>query len=179
MLIVTIPSTELWDESTSEFVSIQETELRLEHSLAAISKWESKWKKPFLTKDPKTEEESRDYVRCMCLDEDVSQIVFSFLTQEHLNQISSYIEDPMTATWFKEDNSRPSKQIVTSERIYYWMCAAQIPFECQYWHLNRLMTLIRIASIESQPPKKMGKKDIYSQNAALNKARRAKHKSKG
>lgn len=178
MLTIKIPTTELWDEGRSEFIAIQETELRLEHSLVAISKWESKWKKPFLTRDPKTEEETRDYVRCMSVD-DIDPLVFSFLTQNHLNQISSYIEDPMTATWFKEDHSKPSKQIITSERIYYWMCAAQIPFECQYWHLNRLMTLIRIASIESQPAKKMGKKDIYSQNAALNKARRAKHKSKG
>lgn len=178
MLTITIPETELWDEEKQEFVHVRETTLRLEHCLYSISKWESKWKKPFLSKDQKTDEESKDYIRCMALD-DIDTEVLSFLTQENMDQISAYMEDPMTATWFSEDRSKPNRQIITSERIYYWMCAAQIPFECQYWHFNRLMTLIRVASIDSQPSKKMGKKDIYSQNAALNRARRAKHKSKG
>lgn len=178
MLTINIPETELWDENRQEFVQVPATVLELEHNLLAISKWESKWKKPFLSKDPKTDEESKDYIRCMSVNE-VDPVIFSFLTQDHMDQISSYMEDPMTATWFSEDKSKPNRKIITSEQIYYWMCAAQIPFECQYWHFNRLMTLIRIASIESQPSKKMGKKDIYSQNAALNRARRAKHKSKG
>ena len=179
MLTITICASDMWNDGLNEFVSIPETILHLEHSLVAISKWESKWKKPFLVRDSKTVEETLDYVRCMTLDENVNPIIYRLISQDHLNEISEYIDDPMSATWFSKDDSKPSREIVTSELIYYWMCASQIPFECQYWHLNRLMALIRICSIKNQPSKKMGRKDIYNQNAALNRARRAKSRSKG
>lgn len=179
MLTIVIKASDMWDERTNEFLSVPETVLHLEHSLVAISKWESKWKKPFLTRDQKTIEETLDYVRCMSVDIDIDPTVYRLISQEHLDQISEYIDDPMSATWFSKEDSKASREIVTSELIYYWMCASQIPFECQYWHLNRLMSLIRICSIKNQPSKKMGKKDVYNQNAALNRARRAKNRSKG
>lgn len=179
MLELVIPQQELWDEQNNEFIKVDETHLQLEHSLVSISKWESRWKKPFLLKNgEKTLEETLDYIKCMTLN-DVDPVVYTALTQDDVNKISAYIEDPMSATWFNDRNQRPSREIITSEKIYYWMTAAQIPFECQYWHLNRLMTLIRICSIESQPKKKMSRNDIYNQNRALNEARRAKMKSKG
>ena len=179
MLNITISASDMWNERLGEFVSVPETILHLEHNLLSISKWESKWKKPFLTRERKTIEETIDYVRCMTIGDEEDPIVYKLLSQEHLDKISDYIDDPMTATWFSKDDAKANREIVTSELIYYWMCSLQIPFECQYWHLNRLMALIRICSIKNQPSKKMGRKDIYNQNAALNRARRARSKSKG
>ena len=180
MLKITIPSNELWDELKQEFVYPKEQTLELEHSLVSLSKWESKWCKPFISKYKKTNEETIDYVRCMTLTPNVDPSVYNHLTNENINMINNYIEAPMTATWFSNEkqNSRNSEQI-TSELIYYWMIALNIPFECQKWHLNRLLTLIKVCNIKNQPPKKMSKREIMSRNAALNAARRKQFNSKG
>lgn len=173
MLQITIPSQELWDERKQEFVETKEQTLQLEHSLVSLRKWESKWCKRFLSKEEKTAEETIDYIRCMTLTQNVNPEVYSFLTKENIEQINAYIEAPMTATYFSEDrNGKPSREHITAEVIYYWMIALNIPFECQKWHLNSLLTLIRVCNVKSQPPKKMSKRDIMSRNAALNAARR-------
>ena len=173
MLTIEIPETELYINSTEEFKTIKAQTIVLEHSLVSISKWESKWCKPFISKDPKTSEELIDYIRCMTITNNVDPDVYLALNDGHIKQINAYIESPMTATWFSDkDKKGKSKEIVTSELIYYWMTAFQIPFECQKWHINRLMTLIRICSIKNQPPKKMNKKEALSQQRSLNAARR-------
>lgn len=177
MLSIVIPEKEFFDERTQEFVFIKEKKLDLEHSLISISKWESKWKKPFLSKDDKNYEESIDYVRCMTLTPNVDPKVYFGITQSMFNQITDYIDDPMTATWFNEQKNngrrQNNSQVVTSELIYYWMVAYNIPFECQKWHLNRLLALVRICDIKnSTSDKKMKKSDIYARNRALNAARR-------
>lgn len=172
MLPIHVPSKELWDPKTNEFKIVEECELHLEHSLASISEWESKWKVAFLTSDEKTSEQVYDYIKCMTLDKDVDPLVYSCLTKENVEQIGSYINDSMTATTFRDDNKKPSRKIVTSEVVYAWMVALRIPQEYQYWHFNRLMTLIRVCEIQQQPPKKMGKKATMSRNAALNAARK-------
>ena len=180
MIEITIPAFELWDEEKQEFYSCKETVLRLEHSLVSLSKWESKWHKPFLSKGAKTEEETIDYIKCMTLTQNTDPIVFKFITNENINKISKYIEDPMTATTFSNNqNNKSSREIITSELIYYWMIALNIPFECQKWHLNRLLTLINVCNIKNQPPKKMSKKELMSRNAALNAARRQQLNTKG
>ena len=180
MLEITIPKTEAWDERTERFVYINETTLRLEHSLVSLSKWESKWRKPFLTKHTKTLEETIDYVKCMTLTQNVDPIVYNFLNNNHIKQINDYIESPMTATTFPQDKtSKSNGEQTTAELIYYWMIALNIPFECQKWHLNRLLTLVRVCNIKNQPPKKMSKNDIRSRNAALNAARRKQLNTKG
>lgn len=187
MLQITIPAAdaiEEWDEIHEEFIyteSTKEATLCLEHSLVSISKWESKWCKPFLTKEEKTAEETIDYVKCMTLTKNVDPEVYNHLTDDNIMQINRYIDAPMTATWFSEDpNSRkPSREQVTSELIYYWMIALNIPFECQKWHLNRLLTLIRVCNVKNQPPKKMSRKQIMERNRALNAARRKRLNSKG
>ena len=180
MLRITIPSAELWDANKQEFVYTKEQTLLLEHSLVSLSKWESKWCKPFLTNGTKTVEETIDYVRCMTLTQNVDPDVYRYLTNENVEQINKYIEAPMTATWFAEDpTAKPNREVITAELIYYWMIALQIPFECQKWHLNKLFTLIRVCNIKNQPPKKMSKRDIASRNAALNAARRKKLNSNG
>lgn len=180
MISITIPSREFWDEEKQEFISVNETNLQLEHSLVSLSKWESKWCKPFLTKEPKTSEETIDYIKCMTLNQSVNKEVYYYLSQDNINQINDYIAAPMTATSFYDRTDKGgSRETVTSELIYYWMIALNIPFECQKWHLNRLLTLIKVCNIKNQPPKKMSQREIMSRNAALNEARRNKLNSKG
>ena len=181
MLQITIPAGEQWDEVKQEFiVSNKEQILTLEHSLVSLSKWESKWNKPFLSKAKKTREEELDYIKCMTITQNVDPVVYNFITNENMEQINQYIEAPMTATWFTEEkNNKPNKEQVTSELVYYWMIALNIPFECQKWHLNRLLTLIRVCNVKNSPPKKMSKRDIMSRNAALNAARKKKYNTKG
>lgn len=180
MLTITIPESEQWDEVNEEYIYTKAQTLQLEHSLVSLSKWESKWCKPFLSSNDKSLEETIDYVKCMTITPNVDQNVYRCLSNGNIEEINKYIAAPMTATWFSEDKvSRPNREIVTAEIIYYWMIALNIPFECQKWHLNRLLTLIRVCDKKSQPPKKMGKNEIMSRNAALNAARRKRYGSKG
>lgn len=181
MLTINVPiSPEGWDEIKQEFVEPKVQTLQLEHSLISLSKWESKWKKSFISSKNISNEELLDYIKCMTLNKNVSDSVYDYITSENVKEIRDYIEDPMTATTFAKENSGPrSKEIITSELIYYWMISAQIPLECEKWHLNRLITLIRVCGIKNAPPKKRSKKDIMNQNAALNAARRAQMNTKG
>lgn len=179
MLRITIPATEQWDERKQEFISTKECSIQLEHSLVSLSKWESKWHKPFLGKDDKSEEEIIDYIRCMTITQNVDPTVYYALTPKNVEMIKEYIDNPMTATTFRDSGGKSSNEIITAELIYYWMVAFQIPFECQKWHLNKLLTLIRVCNIKNQPDKKMNQNQIMKQNAALNAARRKKMNTKG
>ena len=183
MLQIEVPEIELYDPIKEEFVYVRSQKLQLEHSLMSLSKWESKWCKPFLSKEEKTPEQTIDYIRCMTIGPPASQDVYTTLAynEETLKQIKDYIDAPMTATWFneKEGTKKNSKEVVTAELIYYWMIALQIPFECEKWHLNKLLTLIKVCNIKNAPSKKMPKKEVYSRNKALNEARRMKYNTKG
>ena len=179
MLQITVPAAKaLWDENNEEFISIDETPLSLEHSLLSISKWESKWNKPFLHTKEKTNKEIIDYIKCMTLTKNVDPNVYVCLTAENIQEIVNYINAPMTATTVK-NNGRPNREIVTSELIYYWMISLNIPVEFERWHINRLITLIRVCSIKTQPAKKMSRSEVMQRNAALNAARRKQTNSKG
>jgi len=180
MLQITVPAIEQWDEIKQEFVTSKEQTLSLEHSLVSISKWESKWCKPFLTKEEKTIEETLDYVRCMSITQNVDPIVYNNLTMENIDMVNKYIINPMTATRvYDEKMGKLNSEQITSELIYYWMIALNIPFECQKWHLNRLLTLIKVCNIKNTPPKKRSKREIMSRNAALNAARRKQLNTRG
>ena len=180
MLQITIPAVEQWDEINQEFISTKEQALILEHSLVSLSKWESKWCKPFLSKDTRTFEETIDYVRCMTITQNVDPNIYNFLTNKNIEDVNNYIAAPMTATWFSKNSRKSnSSEQITSELIYYWMISLNIPFECQKWHLNRLLTLIEVCNVKNQPPKKMGRKEIMSRNTALNAARRKQLNSRG
>lgn len=183
MLRITIPASELWDEVNQEFVTTKEQTLQLEHSLVSLSKWESKWHKAFLDKksqEDRTREETLDYIRCMTITQNVDPKVYDCLSNENIKQINDYIGDPMTATHVPESKGRaPVRETPTSELIYYWMIALNIPFECQKWHLNRLLTLINVCNFKNTPPKKMSRREVMSRNAALNAARRKKMNSRG
>lgn len=179
MLTITIPARELYDEKNQMFFNTKEQTLRLEHSLVSISKWESKWRKAFLKKDEKTNEEIIDYIKCMTITQNVDPNVYNFLTRSNINEIIEYIDNPMTATTFANNENNNSREVITSELIYYWMISFNIPMECQRWHLNRLLTLIRVCSIKNTPPKKMNKREVANRYAKLNAARRNKMNSKG
>ena len=180
MLQITIPKSRLWDEENERFISIKEQTLQLEHSLVSLSKWESKWCKSFLSKNDFTDEETIDYIKCMTLTQNVKPEVYYALTQENIDKIQEYIQAPMTATCFSEDKThRSNREVVTAELIYYWMIALNIPFECQKWHINRLLTLIRVCNIKRQPPKKRSKRELMSRNHALNAARRQQLNTRG
>lgn len=180
MLEIMIPGMEYYDEEKNEFLYHHEQLLQLEHSLVSISKWESKWCKPFLDGKSKSPEEIIDYVRCMTKTINVDNEVYDRLTERNLIDINSYIESPMTATTFPNNgNSSPNREIITSELIYYWMVAYNIPFECQDWHLNRLLTLVRVCNVKNSPPKKMSKQELMNRNRELNKARKKQLNSTG
>lgn len=188
MLEIKIEAKEGWDSVKNEFINTKATTLCLEHSLVSLSKWESKYKKPFLSSE-KTSNEIIDYIKMMTITQNVDDRIYNLLSKEDLTKINNYISDSMTATWFNDAHrnaegqqkpKRASNEKITSELIYYWMISYQIPFECQKWHLNRLLTLIRICNVkESQQNSKMSKRDILSQQRAMNMARRQKLGSKG
>lgn len=179
MLEIYIPESEQYNEVTCEFFTVNSQVIKLEHSLISLSKWEAKWHKPFFEKKQKTVGEIRDYVRCMTINQ-VNPLVYNLLTKEDYQKINAYIDDPMTATTFSDIQKKVgNRESVTSELIYYWMVTLQIPFECEKWHLNRLLTLIRICNIKNQPAKNMSRREILSQNKLLNDARLKKFHTRG
>lgn len=181
MLQLTVGSdNEFFNERTGEFITIKPQKIILEHSLLSISKWEAKWKTPFFSEKEMSPALFKDYIKCMTITPNVDPLVYECLTYKQLRTISDYIKDSRTATVIKSQSSKKLKRKITSELIYYWMFAQNIPIECEKWHINRLMTLIEVSSIESNPKKKkMGRREIYAQNAELNRQRRALHNTKG
>lgn len=168
MLTIIIPATEAWDERIERFVNTKETTLVLQHSLVSLSKWEARFKKPFLSNDKKTVDETYGYIQAMS-ESPVDETVLRMMTEQNMTDLNEYIEDSNTATWFKEDpNARRSREIVTSEIIYHWMWALQIPMEAQHWHLNRLFTTIKVVNEKNQPKKKMGRAEALAQQRKLN-----------
>ena len=184
MLELYIQPMELYNEELGEFVSTRAQTLQLEHSLISLSKWEAKWKKPFMSQDMTTitNEEVLDYIRCMTISSNIDPMVYYSIGSDRkmIEQIKDYIQDPHTATTIKQKPGRGrSREIITAELIYYWMVELGIPFECQKWHLGRLLTLIEVCSIKQTPEKKMSQAETFSQNKSLNALRRAKMGSRG
>lgn len=181
MLRINIPGLEFFDDDKQEFIQTKDHELCLEHSLVSLSKWESKWHKPFISDNPQyTREEFIDYIRCMTITQNVDPTVYDSITNDIIDKIYEYINAPMTATWFTEETKGGRNgEKITNELIYYWMIALNIPFECQKWHLNRLLTLIKVCNIKNQPPKRRSKREQASRFAALNRARRKQHNTRG
>lgn len=182
MLEIYIEPQEFLNEETNEIIRVPDAKLQLEHSLISIKKWESKWHKPFLGKAEKTNEELLDYIRCMSLTSNINPLVFQYLPPHIMVEIINYIKDPMTATWFNTNSigaSKSSMETITNEIIYYWMIKFGVPFECQKWHIEQLLALIKTISIKDAPSKKMSKQEELAQRKALNAKRRAQMKSRG
>lgn len=172
MLKIHFDGIETFDDDKQEFVNYPACDLELEHSLVSVSKWESIWEKPFLGDQTKSIEETTSYIACMQNDDLLPAEAFKYLSVDEFNKIQKYIEKKMTATWFSESNSKNGNSVVTSELIYFWMVTFQIDFQCQYWHLNRLMTLIRVCSEKNKPAKKMNKQEQMARMRELNNKRR-------
>lgn len=179
MLRITVPGLELYNDKTGEFIYFEDQKLELEHSLLSISKWEGIYNKPFLSSADKSVEEIIDYIRCMTLTEDVDRDVYERLSEQNIKDINDYINAPMTATTFNNVNNKSSREIITSEIIYYWMVSYNIPFECENWHLNRLLTLIKVCNIKNNPPKKMSREEVMARNRELNAQRRKQFNTTG
>lgn len=179
MLTIHIEDQELWDEANECFVPLKGRTLQLEHSLVSISKWEAKWHKRFMDSE-KSPEEMLDYIRCMTLTQNVPDYVYNYLPSKNIDEIVAYIKNPMTATDFPQKpggrKATSSSEAISSELIYYWMTVFNIPSEYQKWHINRLLTLIKICEVKSEEPKKMSRSELAKQNTALNAARRNAHK---
>lgn len=181
MLTIVVPEAELFDHSTQEFVTVKTQTISLEHSLVSIQKWEARWKKSFLaTTNDRTYEEMIDYVKCMTITKNVDPLIYKNLTKDVIEKINNYINDEMTATTFRDDKKGSGREIITAELIYYWMVNFGIPFECKKWHLNQLLTLIKVCAVKSDTSdRKMSKNEIMKQNKELNALRRKRLNSKG
>jgi len=184
MLTITVPEMEFMDNRTDEIIKCKRTTLNLEHSLVSLSKWEARWKKPFLRKgEDLTREEILDYIRCMTITQNVPDVVYIAISynQAIINQITDYINDPMTATTISNNGkgSTAFRRVTTSEVIYSWMIQYNIPVEFQKWHLNRLLTLIQVCNANNSAPQKMSKREVAKQQAQLNAERRRKFNTKG
>jgi hypothetical protein len=179
MLTIALPETELFDEKAGEFRNYEALTIELEHSLVSLSKWESITHKPFMGKGEKTSEELLLYVKCMTITPGVPDETYVRLTEENFTDIYEYLNNKMSATWFTDTNQPGSREVITSELIYYWMIELNIPFECETWHLNRLFTLIRIVNTKRQPAKKMSRREVAARQHALNEQRRQQLGTRG
>lgn len=178
MFTLTLKGKEFWDETKEEFVVTNDYEITIEHSLVSLSKWESFYKKPFLTTE-KTVPETIDYIRFMTLSEGIPEEAYNYITADEIRAVNDYINDSQTATWFSKSDDAPNREIITAEVLYYDMIALQIPMECQYWHLQRLLTLIRVCSEKNKPKKNLPRSKLIERNRALNEARRKKYNTRG
>jgi len=178
MLEINLTEKELFNEVTSEIYTVKGTRLVLEHSLVSLSKWEAVWEKPFLSKGAKSRAETMSYIRFMTITQNVDPNIYVLFEDELVDAVAKYIARPMTATIIKEPNVT-NNNIITSEIIFYWMIQLNIPFECQKWNLNRLLTLIRVCDIKSRKTKQMSKAEILARNNELNKERRRLLNSSG
>jgi hypothetical protein len=180
MLVLKIHEAALWNEATERFVIVPDTDLLLEHSLVSLSKWESLTEKPFLGREAKTRDETIEYVKCMTISPVKGPEVYFGLSDENFKEIRKYIDQKMTATIFSDTpGGKSSGEVVTSEIIYYWMIALNIPFECQYWHLNRLLALVKVLNLKNGPKKKMTRREIFAQQRTLNEQRKAQFNTSG
>lgn len=177
--VIDLPVIELFNDRTMEFIRVPATELELEHSLYSISKWESKWGKPFLSKDGKTDEMMIDYIRCMTVNPEIDDRHYQYMSRSTVIKIFEYVNSPMTATWFRDSkNKGKDSRVLTSELIYYYLISLNIPIECEHWHLNTLLTLIQVFNEENKPAKNTNRVDLAARRE-LNRARRESMKTKG
>lgn len=182
MLTLVLDNQEIYDEDTNQFHDLERVVLKLEHSLVSLSKWEAFYEKPFLSEEAKTKDETLYYIRCMSLEEEPSDETIARITDHEINLVNAYISKKHSATWFNEPKTlRKSLNtpVITSEIIYYWMVSLQIPFECQYWHLNQLITLVKVINNKNQPQKKMSRTEAMAQARRLNEERKQKYNTNG
>lgn len=178
MLEIHIPELEFYDESNNEFFTRKPLDVSLAHSLISISKWEGIWKKAYF---PSSYQEGLQggleelsYVECMIIGKTPSYVPM-YLLQNHKRELHEYINDTQTATTLHQLGPRKGvTPTITSELIYYWMIKFGIPFECQRWHVSRLLALIEVCNNkENAKGNKMNPVDSARYRYELNKKRLA------
>jgi hypothetical protein len=178
MLTIDLGNIEYFDSDKNEFVYETGGTVRFEYSLKAIYEWEGTYKKPFL-KCELTYNEMITLYKCMALD----KFDLKFITNDVSKMISDYISDINTATTFSNNSTNATgsakKTAHTSEEIYAMMFSSGIPLEFENRNLNRLLTILRVISVQNNPPKKMSKNEILKENSNLNKQRKAQMNTKG
>ena len=180
MLKIVIPGQEYFDSDIEEFVTFDETVLEFEHSLVSLSKWESKFEKPFLNQDNKSSEEALGYIEAMIMTPDYPPDILDKLTQANVDEINEYINKKMTATTFRElPGGGNTGELITSELIYFWMSSYKIPVDHETWHLSRLFTLIKVFAAKNGKQKKMSRSEVAARNRMLNAQRREQHQTAG
>lgn len=179
MLQLNVQIEESFDEETSKFITSESFVLELEHSLVSLSKWEAKWEIPFLGDEVKTHDQVVDYINMMVVSGNPPEEILDKLSEKNFTEIHKYINTNMSAAKVKDRPGNTSPDVLTAELIYYWMISLGIPFECQYWHLNRLLALIKVCNYKNAPKEKMSKGDMIAQRRALNEERRKKHNTRG
>lgn len=169
MLEITIDKDEFFNPKTNEFIEIKPITIKLEHSLISISKWESIWEVPYLpvkgkVKGMHTKAHQISYIECMIIGK-VPKNIPEVLYYNYSKQIHAYIDKSHSATTIhRRGPEQESRQIITSELIYYWMAKFNIPIDCERWHLNRLLKLLEVYAIKETPPKR----NRVSRNEAIN-----------
>ena len=180
MLTVRVPLAETFNDDTQMFEVSKSFDLDLEHSLASMSKWEQSFERPFLGSEDKTPEETIAYIMMMAIDPKTPLEIFAKLSKEDFEEINRYISAKMTATWFREEpNHRPSREIITAEVIYQWMIHHNVWLEAENWHINKLLTLLRVCTEKTKQPKKMNRRQQIAERQRLNAERLAKNGGRG
>lgn len=163
MLTIHIPEQETFNNVTETFHKLpQLPPLHLEHSLIAISKWEAKYRVPFLRSveylsADKHKDKFHYYISCMSTKGELSQEVFERLTSENFLEITKYIADPHTASIISSSSFSKGgggKHVPTAERIYAIMAVYRIPHEYSKWHINNLFAVIDFCREYNEDPKK-------------------------
>lgn len=180
MLELKIALEESYDESTNRFVITEAKAIKLEYSLLALSKWESKWETHFINNKNLSQQQYMDFIQCMVVDGDFN---IEELKQEHFDVIEAYINRPSTATKVIAKQKKGNKKMsyMTSEVYYAMMSQANVPYECDKWNINRLTKVLEVISSFTNGEEKQ-KRNVDAQllqNAELNAARRAKYNTKG
>lgn len=178
-----VPKQRLFNEQTRKFHTVNNTTLHLKHSLLSINKWEMITHRAFFY-EPETlrnEEDLREYVSCMCLDQKVDPYVYYALTPKDFQTIETYMEAKMTASLISSDDKKQKPERITSEVIYFYMTQLNIWKDCEKWHINRLLTLIEVSNIKLGGGRKLTKEESAKKNREIwekNRAREAEMRAK-
>ena len=109
----------------------------------------------------------------MTITQNIDDIVYTYIDNQELTGILEYMNSRQTATVINNTKKNEKNDtFITSELIYYWMVALRIPFECQRWHINRLLTLVNICNIKQDPESnKLDESEVLSRYERMNNQR--------
>lgn len=180
-ITIEIEGRPLFDQRTQSFLPRPKSrQIRLEHSLISMSRWEEETKRKFFSKldGPQSTEDILFYIKCMSLDGPIDDNLLRCISKKELERVGAYISDNRTATTFAQTNSKGKAGTMTSEVLYYYIAAFQLPPYVEKWHLSRLLTLIRVANAKQAAAGKKGKKDGVNYQSRVDSWARLNEKNK-